>query len=234
MPTALITGASRGFGSALARALAVRGWTLVLDARDAAALERAASPLADETVVIAIAGDVADPGHRHALADAVRRLGRLDLLVNNASTLGPSPLPSLDRYPVASLRQVFETNTLAPLAVVQALLPELVAAGGVVVDISSDAAVEAYPGWGGYGASKAALDQISAVLAAELTAIRVYSFDPGDMRTDMHQAAYPGEDISDRPEPGTIVPALLRLIEDRPESGRYRASDLLVAAGGAA
>jgi NAD(P)-dependent dehydrogenase (short-subunit alcohol dehydrogenase family) len=151
--------------------------------------------------------------------------------VNNASTLGPSPLPSLDRYPVASLRQVLETNTVAPLAVVQAVLPELVAAGGVVVDISSDAAVEAYPGWGGYGASKAALDQISAVLAAELPSIRVYAFDPGDMRTDMHQAAYPGEDISDRPEPGAIVPALLRLIEDRPESGRYRASDLLVAAG---
>jgi NAD(P)-dependent dehydrogenase (short-subunit alcohol dehydrogenase family) len=174
-----------------------------------------------------VPGDVADPVHRAELATAVARAGRLDLIVNNASTLGPSPLPGLDRYPVDALEEVFRTNTLAPLALTQALLPYL-APGGTVVNVTSDAAVEAYEGWGGYGASKAALDQISAVLGAEHPEIRVYAFDPGDMRTAMHQEAYPGEDISDRPEPETVVPGLLRLLEDAPPSGRYRASDLLV------
>ncbi len=226
MPLALITGASRGFGLALARSLAGRGWDLIVDGRDAGALNIVTAPLG--AAVTAVPGDVADPVHRADLATAVVRAGRLDLIVNNASTLGPSPLPGLDRYPVDALEEVFRTNTLAPLALTQALLPYL-AHGGTVVNVTSDAAVEAYEGWGGYGASKAALDQISAVLGAEHPEIRVYAFDPGDMRTAMHQEAYPGEDISDRPEPETVVPGLLRLLEEAPPSGRYRASDLLVA-----
>ncbi|HZN18559.1 MAG TPA: SDR family oxidoreductase [Micromonosporaceae bacterium] len=231
MTVALITGASRGFGNALARQLVAQGWTLVLDARDPGVLASATADLG--TAVTAVAGDVADPAHRAELADAVRAAGRLDLLVNNASLLGPSPQPTLDRYPLAELRQVFDVNVLAPLALTQLVLPWLVEARGSVVNLSSDAAVEAYPGWGGYGASKAALDQLTAVLAAECAErpdLRVYAFDPGDMRTDMHQLAFPGEDISDRPLPETVVPALLRLLDERPPSGRYRAVDLLVPA----
>jgi NAD(P)-dependent dehydrogenase (short-subunit alcohol dehydrogenase family) len=225
-PTALITGASRGLGRALARSLAERGWRLVVDARNSAALTAAANDLPGAVVV---RGDVTDPLHRAALAAAVSALGRLDLLVNNASDLGPSPLPSLADYPLDALRTVYETDVIAPLALTQLLLPELRAAAGIVVNISSDAAVEPYPGWGGYGPAKAALDHLSAVLAAEEVDVRVYAVDPGDMRTDMHQAAFPGEDISDRPEPETVVPALLRLLDERPDSARYRAADWAVA-----
>jgi NAD(P)-dependent dehydrogenase (short-subunit alcohol dehydrogenase family) len=218
-PTALITGASKGLGRALAGALAARGWRLVADARAPGSL---AADLPDAFVV---PGDVTEPAHRAALAAAVGRLGRLDLLVNNASDLGPSPLPALARYPLDALRRVYETDVVAPLALVQLLAPRLRAAGGTVLNVSSDAAVEPYPGWGGYGSAKAALDQLSAILAAEEPDLRVYAVDPGDMRTDLHQAAFPGEDISDRPEPATVVPALLRLLDARPPSGRYRAAE---------
>ncbi len=224
-PVALITGASRGLGRAVARALASRGWRLVVDARRAEDLRHAVAGL--DTEVAAVPGDVTDPGHRTELVDAVHRLGRLDLLMNNASTLGPSPLPALAGYPVAQLATVYETNVLAPLALLQPLLPILDRTGGRLVNVSSDAAVEAYPGWGGYGSAKAALDRLTAVLAAERPGLRAYAFDPGDMRTEMHQAAYPGEDISDRPEPATVVPAVLRLLDENLPSGRYRAADLL-------
>jgi NAD(P)-dependent dehydrogenase (short-subunit alcohol dehydrogenase family) len=226
-PTALVTGASKGFGRAVATQLAARGWRLVVDARTAADLERVAAELPD---AVAVAGDVTDPVHREALAAAVEVLGGIDLLVNNASELGPSPLPHLRDYPLEAVRTVYETNVIAALALIQLLLPSLTAAGGAIVNISSDAAVEAYEGWGGYGSSKAALDHLSAVLAAEESDVRVYAFDPGDMRTDVHQRAFPGEDISDRPEAQTVVPALLRLIDERPASGRYRAAELSAAA----
>ncbi len=222
-PTAVITGASRGLGRALAGGLAARGWLLILTARGADELHRVAAALPGSTPVV---GDVTDPTHRAAIAGAVSRAGRLDLLVNNASELGPSPLPSLAQYPLDALRRVYETDAIAPLALIQSLLPALRAAQGSVLNISSDAAVEAYEGWGGYGSAKAALDQLSAVLAAEESDIRVYAVDPGDMRTDMHQAAFPGEDISDRPGPETVVPALLRLLDERRSSGRLHAADL--------
>jgi NAD(P)-dependent dehydrogenase (short-subunit alcohol dehydrogenase family) len=226
MSTAIITGASRGFGRAAAEALVERGWAVVLDARDADALAEAAAGLGHAGAVVAIAGDVTDPAHRRALLDAAERLGGLDLVVNNASTLGPSPLPPLDRYPLDALRQVFEVNVVAPLALLQEALPALRRSRGTVVNVTSDAAVEGYEGWGGYGSSKAALDQLGNVLAAEEGDVRVYRFDPGDMRTQMHQDAFPGEDISDRPRPETVVPALLRLVDEAPASGRYRAADL--------
>jgi NAD(P)-dependent dehydrogenase (short-subunit alcohol dehydrogenase family) len=216
---AIVTGASRGLGRALARALLADGWHVVVDARRAGHLPAA---LPDAVVV---PGDVTDPAHRVALATAVSGLGRLDLLVNNASDLGPSPLPRLADVPPAAVRDVFETNVLAPLALTQAFLPRLRAAHGTILNVSSDAAVEAYEGWGAYGASKAALDQLTAVLAAEEPDLSVYAVDPGDMRTEMHQAAFPGEDISDRPEPEAVVPVLLRLITTRPPSGRLRAAD---------
>jgi len=230
MPVALLTGASKGFGRAVAAGLARRGWTLIVDARDPGALAEAAATL-DGDGHTALPGDVTDPAHRAALAAAVERAGRLDLLVHNASDLGPSPLPHLADLPVDAFRRVLEVNAVAPLALTQLLLPALAASDGTLVTVSSDAAVEAYEGWGGYGASKAALDQLTAVLAAELPALRVYALDPGDMRTDMHQAAFPGEDISDRAEPETVVPALLRLVHERPPSGRYTAASLLVPAG---
>jgi NAD(P)-dependent dehydrogenase (short-subunit alcohol dehydrogenase family) len=223
MPLALVTGASRGLGRAAARALAERGWSLVVDARRAGDLADALRGLAD---VVAVPGDVTDPGHRAAIAAAASRTGRLDLLVNNASRLGPSPRPSLTDYPLGELGRVYDTNVFAPLALIQLLARPLAAAAGTIVNVSSDAAVDAYPGWGGYGSAKAALDQLTAVLAAEEPSLRCYAFDPGDMRTDMHQRAFPGEDISDRPEPDAVVPALLRLLGERPPSGRYRASDL--------
>jgi NAD(P)-dependent dehydrogenase (short-subunit alcohol dehydrogenase family) len=225
--TALITGASRGLGRALATALAGRGWRLVVDARDAARLDAAVAALARPDLVTAVPGDVADPRHRTALAEAVGH--RLDLLVNNASELGPSPLPPLADLRADDLRHVLDVNAVAPLALVQAVLPALRAAGGTVVDISSDAAVEAYAGWGGYGAAKAALDQLTAVLAVENPDLRIYAVDPGDMATDMHQAAFPGEDISDRPAPETVVPCLLALIDGAMPSGRYRAAELVPA-----
>jgi NAD(P)-dependent dehydrogenase (short-subunit alcohol dehydrogenase family) len=226
MPVAVITGASRGLGRATALALAARGWTLVVDARsadDLAALRREL----DAGTVVVVPGDVSDAAHRHALARAVEEQGGLDLLMNNASLLGPSPQPALADYPLDVLRRVYEVNVLAPLALAQLLLPYLDKNAGVLVDVSSDAAVEAYPGWGGYGSAKAALDQLTAVLGAEQPGLGVYAFDPGDMRTALHQEAFPGEDISDRPEPETVVPALLRLLDERPASGRYRAGALL-------
>jgi NAD(P)-dependent dehydrogenase (short-subunit alcohol dehydrogenase family) len=227
MPVALITGASQGLGRALTRALAGLGWSLIVDARGEAALTEAVAGLPH---VVAIPGDVTDAEHRHVLAAAAGGFGGLDLLVNNASTLGPSPLPALCQYDLGTLRSVYETNVLAPLALIQALAAPLTAASGVIVNVSSDAAVEPYPGWGGYGSAKAALDQVTAVLGAEQPGLRYYALDPGDMRTAMHQAAFPGEDISDRPEPETVVPALLRLLDERPPSGRYRAADLTVPA----
>jgi NAD(P)-dependent dehydrogenase (short-subunit alcohol dehydrogenase family) len=220
MPTAIITGASRGLGLALARALADRGWSLVIDARDATALESAAHELG---AAVAVPGDVADPDHRRALVDAAGE--RVDLLVNNASLLGPSPQPTLAAYPLDVLERVYRVNVLAPLALVQRALP-LMPAGACILDVTSDAAVEPYPGWGGYGSSKAALEQLTAVLAAEHPALRIYTVDPGDMRTRMHQEAFPGEDISDRPLPEASVPGLLALVEGTLPSGRYRAHDV--------
>ncbi len=226
--TALVTGASRGLGHALATVLNDRGWHLVVDGRDPARLAAAVAALPRPDLVTAVPGDVADPAHRAALAAAVP--ARLDALVNNASELGPSPLPRLADLPPEALERVLTVNTVAPLALVQAVLPALRAAGGRVLDVSSDAAVEAHPGWGGYGASKAALDRLTAVLAEEEPGLRVYAVDPGDMRTDMHQAAFPGEDIGDRPPAEAVVPALLRLLEDDVPSGRYRAADLVAVA----
>ncbi|MDP9317414.1 MAG: SDR family oxidoreductase [Chloroflexota bacterium] len=226
LSTALITGASRGLGLALARALAQRGWTLIVDARGSAALAAAQSELGALTHVIALLGDITDGAHRQALAQAAREVGGLDVVVNNASVLGPSPQPDLLHYPLDVLEQVYRTNVVAPLAVVQAVAGTL-KPDARIINISSDAAVEAYAGWGGYGSSKAALEQLSAILAAEQPQWRVYWVDPGDMRTDMQQAAFPGEDISDRPLPETSIPGLLELIEgDRP-SGRYVARALM-------
>jgi NAD(P)-dependent dehydrogenase (short-subunit alcohol dehydrogenase family) len=227
--TAIVTGAGQGFGLALTASLAARGTTVIACARDADRLLDATASLPG---VVALAGDVTDPGFRADLVDAAD--GALDLLVHNAGELGPSPLPTLERYPLDALRGVLETTVLAPLALTQIALPLLRAsATGTVVTLSSDAAVEAYAGWGGYGAAKAALDHLAAVLAVEEPGLRVHAFDPGDMRTAMHQRAFPGEDISDRPEPETVVPSLLRLIDERLPSGRYRAADLAAAAGSA-
>ncbi len=227
-PTALVTGASRGLGLAVTRSLTADGWRVVAAARDAGTLHRAVDGLPG---VVAVSADVATRTGQRRLAEAAAQSGELDLLVNNASALGVSPLPPLAGYPLEQLREVLETNVLGPLALIQLLLPTLSARRGTIVNESSDAAVEAYPGWGGYGASKAALDQLSAVLAAEEPAVSVYAFDPGDMRTDMHQAAFPAQDISDRPAPATVVPAVRRLVRERPASGRYRAADLLEPAG---
>ena len=226
-PVAIVTGGSRGFGRAIVAALLDRGWTVVADARRADDLEATAAELASPRL-ITIAGDVTEPAHRAALAVAAMDAGPLRLLVNNASRLGPSPQPRLADYLAADLRAVYTTNVFAPVALIQASLPALTANGGVIVNITSDAAVEPYEGWGGYGSSKAALDHLSAVMAAENPDIGVYAFDPGDMRTEMHQAAFPGEDISDRTEPESVVPALLRLLDSRPAPGRYRALDLLI------
>jgi NAD(P)-dependent dehydrogenase (short-subunit alcohol dehydrogenase family) len=221
--TAIVTGASRGLGLELARAFADRGWRLVIDARGAAELERARAELAATTEVVAIAGDVVEPAHRSLLVDAAG--DELELLVNNASTLGASPLPPLVDYPLDTLEQVFAVNAIAPVALAQLALPRM-PAGARIVNVTSDAAVEAYEGWGGYGASKAALEQLSSVLAAERPDLRVYAVDPGDMNTRMHQDAFPGEDISDRPPPGDSVPGLLALVQGELPSGRYRAAEL--------
>jgi NAD(P)-dependent dehydrogenase (short-subunit alcohol dehydrogenase family) len=225
-PVAIITGGSRGFGRGVAAALLDRGWTVVTDARRADDLEATAAEL-DSPRLITIPGDVTEPAHRAAVVVAAMDAGPLRLLVNNASRLGPSPQPRLADYLAAELRAVYDTNVFAPLALIQAALPALTSNGGVVVNITSDAAVESYAGWGGYGSSKAALDHLSAILAAENPDISVYAFDPGDMRTEMHQAAFPGEDISDRAEPESVVPALLHLLDSRPAPGRYRAHDLM-------
>jgi NAD(P)-dependent dehydrogenase (short-subunit alcohol dehydrogenase family) len=232
MSVAIVTGASRGLGQALAEGLAREGWSLVIDGRNATALEATTAGL--EPLLVpgsacrALAGDITDPAHRRDLVAAAAELGGLDLLVNNAGTLGTSPLPSLGDYPLDDLRVAFEVNVVAPLGVTQAALPLLLqSARPRVLNITSDAAVEAYEGWGGYGAGKAALDHIGAVIAVEYPSIAVWSVDPGDLRTAMHQAAFLGEDISDRPDPVTVVPAFLDLIgSDRP-SGRYRAGELV-------
>jgi NAD(P)-dependent dehydrogenase (short-subunit alcohol dehydrogenase family) len=225
MDIALITGASRGLGLALAQALADRGHGLAIDARGSEALEEARVALARKTAVTAIAGDIADATHREQLVAAAARMGRLRVLVNNASVLGPSPQPALADYPLDVLDSVYRINVLAPLGLIQLALPAL-APDGVIVNITSDAAVEGYPGWGGYGSAKAALEQLSNVLAAELPGLRVYRADPGDMRTQMHQEAFPGEDISDRPRPEASVPGLLWLIAADLPSGRYCVRDL--------
>jgi NAD(P)-dependent dehydrogenase (short-subunit alcohol dehydrogenase family) len=217
----IVTGASRGFGLALTRALAEGGWELVVDGRDAAALRAA---VADLPGVVAVPGDVTDPEHRSRLLEAAGH--SLDLLVNNASSLGPTPLPPLSIYPLDELRRLYETNVFGPLALAQLVLPRL-RAGGRIVNISSDAAVEPYQTWGGYGSSKAALAQLTAILAVEQPALRVYAVDPGDMRTQMQQDAFPGEDISDRPPPEDSVPGLLALIAGDLASGAYRARELV-------
>jgi NAD(P)-dependent dehydrogenase (short-subunit alcohol dehydrogenase family) len=224
--TALITGASRGLGLALARSLAAEDWSLIIDARGAEELEAARAELADLTSVAAIPGDVRNEEHRRALAGAARDAGGLDALVNNASILGPSPQPALLDYPLDALEEVYRANTLAPLALIQAVRGEL-KPGARIINVTSDAAVEPYEGWGGYGSSKAALEQLSNILAAENPDLRVYRVDPGDMRTRMHQEAFPGEDISDRPLPEESVPGLLGLLRGDLPSGRYEARALI-------
>lgn len=221
-PVALITGGSAGLGLALSRALAGRGWRVVTDARDPVRLARAAAGIG--RTAIALDGDIRDIAHRAALVAAVRQAGRLDLLVHNASTLGPSPLRPLSDLPLVELNRVLETNLVAPVALTRMLLPLLKRDEGALVSMSSDAAVEHYEGWGAYGASKAALDHATLTLGVE-GGLRAYAVDPGDMRTQMHQDAFPGEDISDRPPPESVVPHLLALLDARPESGRYRAAD---------
>ena len=238
---AIVTGASRGLGRALSGALAATGYQVIIDARDGSALRAAAAELCathdlPASQVLPLAGDVTDPAHRADLAAAAADLGGATLLVNNAGTLGVSPLPALADYPPADLLSSFEVNVVAPIALTQLVLPGLRRLGGAVLSITSDAAVEAYAGWGGYGAAKAALEQACHVLAAEEPAVRVWWVDPGDLRTQMHQQAYPGEDISDRPLPEAVTPAFVRLVAERMPSGRYRAADLLPArsVGGAA
>jgi NAD(P)-dependent dehydrogenase (short-subunit alcohol dehydrogenase family) len=225
MPTAIITGASRGLGLALARALARRGWRLVIDARERGPLEAAARELQAHTEVVALPGDVAEDWHRAALVAAAG--DDVDLLVNNASVLGPSPQPALATYPLAELERVYRVNVVAPLALIQRALPAL-KPGARILNVTSDAAVEPYEGWGGYGSSKAALEQISRILGAERPELRVYAVDPGDMNTRLHQEAFPGEDISDRPPPEESVPGLLVLIDGDQPSGRYSARELAV------
>jgi NAD(P)-dependent dehydrogenase (short-subunit alcohol dehydrogenase family) len=220
MPVGIVTGASRGLGLALTRALVANGWRIVVDARDRAALS---SAWPDAPAHVLVAGDVADPDHRRALVEAAG--DSIDLVVNNASELGPSPLPPLADYPLDAFRRVYEVNVTAPLALIQLALPRL-SRGAAIVNVTSDAAVAPYPGWGGYGSSKAALEQLTAILAAEHPELRVYAVDPGDMRTQMHQDAFPGEDISDRPPPEESVPGLLALIDGSLPSGRYHAGDL--------
>jgi NAD(P)-dependent dehydrogenase (short-subunit alcohol dehydrogenase family) len=236
MSTAIVTGASRGLGLALSEGLVREGWSLVIDGRDGAALEAATGHLHHLTptaIVRAVSGDVTDASHRSRLVEVAEELGGLDLLVNNASTLGPSPLPPTTGYPLDRLRYVLETNVVAPLALIQVSAALLDAAERPrILNVTSDASVEPYPGWVGYGSSKAALDQVSAVLAVERPGWRVWAVDPGDLRTRMHQKAFPGEDISDRPEPASVVPALLDLIESEQSSGRLRVADLVVAGGG--
>lgn len=223
---AIVTGGSQGLGLATTHALAAAGWTTIVDAREGVALERATDTIDD---VIPIPGDVSDPIHRQRLIHAAIRCGGLDLLINNASSLGPSPRPRLENYPLDELRLVFEVNVLSPLALIQASLPLLRQRRGVVINVTSDAGTEPYEGWGGYGSSKAALDHMTDILAVEEPDVSMYRFDPGDMNTRMHQEAFPGEDISDRPSPELSVSPLLALVDERPASGAYRASEALAA-----
>jgi NAD(P)-dependent dehydrogenase (short-subunit alcohol dehydrogenase family) len=224
--TALITGASRGLGLSLARALAERAWALIIDARGSEALESARRELSHWTEVIAISGDVTDPIHRRALAEAANQMGGLDVAVNNASILGPSPQPHLLEYPLDVLEEVYRANVIGPLGVLQAVQP-LLKPGARILNVTSDAGIEAYPGWGGYGSSKAALEHLSAILAIENPSLRIYWVDPGDMRTQMQQEAFPGEDISDRPLPESSVPGFLALLDQDLPSGRYQARSIV-------
>jgi NAD(P)-dependent dehydrogenase (short-subunit alcohol dehydrogenase family) len=223
MSVALVTGGSAGLGSALVEALGARGWSVITDARDGERLAAVGGPS-----TVRVTGDVADPAHRTALVAEVERLGRLDLLVHNASTLGPVPLRHLGELTEAELTRTWAVNAAGPVALTAALLPWLHSTSGIVISVSSDAAVEHYPTWGAYAATKATLDHLTLTIAAE-EELTAYAIDPGDMRTAMHQAAFPGEDISDRPEPAVVVPAFLELLSRRPPSGRYRASELLPA-----
>ena len=230
MKNALITGASRGLGLALARQLAQRGWGLIIDARGRKALEQAGIELATRTKVIAITGDVTAESHRKKLLKAAQELGGLDLIVNNASLLGPSPQPQLLEYPLDVLEEVYRANVIAPLAIIQTLHPAL-KPDACIINITSDAGVEAYGGWGGYGSSKAAFEHLSHILAEENPSLRIYWVDPGDMRTQMQQEAFPDEDISDRPLPEESVPGLIALIEGKEPSGRYRAREVVESKG---
>jgi len=239
MSVAIVTGGSRGLGRALAEGLIRAGWSVIIDGRDPDAVQKAETELRallpdPSQEVFGISGDITDAQHRADLVMTAQDAGGLDLLVNNAGTLGASPLPMLADYPLEELRVAFEVNVVAPLGMIQDSLPMLEnSARPRIIDITSDAGVEAYEGWGGYGAGKAALDHLSAVLATEQPAVTVWAVDPGDLRTDMHQAAFPGEDISDRPEPATVVAAFLDLIESDRPSGRYRATELLTAGASA-
>lgn len=225
MPVAIVTGASRGLGRAVAEELAGAGWTLVVDARHREPLEAVTAGLRRQGAVVRdLPGDITAPEHRATLVAAAQELGRLDLLVNNAGGLGPSPLPPVERLPLGALARLFAVNVLAPLGLLQLSLPLLRQTGGAAVAVTSDAALEQYEGWAGYGATKAALEQLHHVLEVEAPGVRVYRFDPGDMRTRMHQDAYPGEDISDRPEPDAAAAALMRLVASALPSGRYRAA----------
>jgi len=226
MKNALITGASRGLGLALARQLAQNGWGLIIDARGKKALEQARLELSAKTKVIAIPGDLTAESHRKKLAKAASELGGLDALINNASFLGPSPQPHLLDYPLDVLEQVYYTNVIAPLGLIQALYSAL-KPDACVINVTSDAGVEAYGGWGGYGSSKAAFEHLSHILAEENPSLRIYWVDPGDMQTQMQKEAFPDEDISDRPLPEESVPGLLALIEGRMPSGRYHARELV-------
>jgi NAD(P)-dependent dehydrogenase (short-subunit alcohol dehydrogenase family) len=224
--TALITGASRGLGVALAHALGERGWDLIIDARGEQALREAANELSKKTQVEAIPGDIVDPSHQWALAEIAVQRGGLDAVVNNASILGPSPQPALLDYPIEILENVYRTNVIAPLGLLKAVKSTL-KPGARIINVTSDAGVEAYEGWGGYGSSKAALEQMSAILAAENPGLFIYWVDPGNMRTQMHQEAFPGEDISDRPLPESSLPGFLALLEGNFPSGRYQARELV-------
>ncbi len=217
---ALVTGGSAGLGLALTRALADAGWRVITDGRSEEKFKEADLP----DGVTVVVGDLTDADHRDRLVAEVGRLGRLDLLVHNASTLGPLPMKPLAEVDVPDLAQVWRTNIGGPLVLTSTMLPWLREADGVLLSISSDAAVHHYEGWGLYGASKAGLDHVTLTYAAE-TGLTAYAVDPGDMRTAMHQDAFPGEDISDRPLPATVVPRLIALLDQRPESGRYRAED---------
>ena len=224
----LITGASRGLGREIARLLARQQARLILTARGAEALRQTEDELLALTDVVALAGDVADPDHVERLVRlGLDQYGRIDVLINNASTIGPSPMPTLDVYPLDDLAEVFRVNAIAPLHLIQRVLPSMRERGtGAIVNITSDAAVQAYPGWGGYGASKAALEHLSRVLAAELegTGIRVYTVDPGDMNTQMHQEAEPGVDLSSLPGPEVAAPAIVRLLtHETAPFGRFEA-----------